>query len=71
MSMMSSAISGISAASARYDAAAASTVRDASLGNDIIADSVAQVDSKIAFEASVSLAKTSDEMMGTLLDITA
>ena len=71
MSMMSSAISGISAASTRYDAAAASTVRDASLGNDIIADSVAQVDSKIAFEASVSLAKTSDEMMGTLLDITA
>ena len=69
MSAITSALSGVMTASARFDRAASSTVRDASQGNDIVSDLVEQIDSRNAFQASISVAKTSDEMLGRLLDI--
>ncbi len=46
-------------------------VRDASQGNDIVSDLVEQIDSRNAFQASINVVKTSDEMLGRLLDIKA
>ncbi|ESQ86309.1 hypothetical protein AEAC466_03675 [Asticcacaulis sp. AC466] len=71
MSAISSAYSGVYAANQRFEAAAANTVRDASSGGDIVSDVVGQIESRTAFEASISVAKTADEMMGRLLDIKA
>lgn len=71
MSMLTTAISGVTAASARFDKAATSMVNDAAQGKDIVSDLVEQIDSRNAFHASVNVVKAADEMMGRLLDIKA
>ncbi len=73
MDAISSATSGLLAASQRFDAATLNTVRDANTGDmgNLAADAVDQMQSRAAFSASVSVMKTTDKMMGQLLDITA
>ena len=71
MSMLTSAISGITAASARFDRAAIQTVQDASQGNDIVSDLVEQIDSRNAFRANINVVRATDDMLGSLLDIKA
>ncbi|WP_303827738.1 flagellar basal body rod C-terminal domain-containing protein [Asticcacaulis taihuensis] len=56
-------------ATQRFDKAAASTARNATNGQDILSDLVDQIDSRNAFKANISVIKTADEMLGSLLDI--
>ncbi|MGN6364626.1 flagellar basal body rod C-terminal domain-containing protein [Asticcacaulis taihuensis] len=56
-------------ATQRFDKAAASTARYATNGQDILSDLVDQIDSRNAFKANISVIKTADEMLGSLLDI--
>lgn len=69
MNAISTAYQGIVSASNRFDKAASNTVRNASEGKDILSDLVEQIDSRTAFEASISVFKTADAMLGKLLDI--
>ena len=71
MSAITTAISGVISAGARFDKAATSMIRDSSQGNDIVSDLVEQIDSRNAFQASINVVKTTDEMLGRLLDIKA
>lgn len=68
MDALSIAASGITAASNRFGSSAE---RLASGTGDIAAELTEQVSAKIAFEASVSVARTSAEMSKQLLDILA
>jgi len=56
-------------ATQRFDKAAASTARNATNGQDILSDLIDQIDSRNAFKANISVIKTADEMLGSLLDI--
>lgn len=58
-------------ASARFDRAAIQTVANASQGRDVVSDFVEQMEARTAFEASVSVVKTSLDMTGRLLDLKA
>jgi len=69
MSAISTATSGIINATQRFDKAAVSTVRNASDGKDILSNLVDQIDSRNAFQANISVIKTADQMLGSLLDI--
>ncbi|MDI7773837.1 flagellar basal body rod protein [Asticcacaulis sp. EMRT-3] len=65
------ASAGAISASQRLDQAAQNTVRDSSGGGDILSDLVDQIQSRTAFQASLSVVKTADQMTGSLLDIKA
>ena len=69
MSAISIATSGVYQASGRFEKAASQTVNDASNGKDILSDLVDQIDSRNAFQASISVIKAADNMVGRLLDI--
>ncbi|MFT4076326.1 MAG: flagellar basal body rod protein [Asticcacaulis sp.] len=71
MSAISTATSGMISASQRFDQAATNTVRDASNNQDVLSDLVAQINSRNAFEANISVIKTADEMLGKVIDIKA
>ena len=71
MSALISGISGVMNASARFDRAAIQTVSNASQGRDVVSDFVEQMEARTAFEASVSVVKTSLDMTGRLLDLKA
>ena len=73
MSAISTATSGLYAASSRLNQAAIQTVQDASQGQatDMVSDFVQQQESRAAFQASVSVIKTADSMYGSLLNIAA
>ena len=60
---------GMTAASARFDRAATQTVKDVSEGKDVVSDFVEQIEARTAFEANVSVIKTSNDMTGRLLDL--
>lgn len=69
MTAINTAYSGVVSASQRFDKAATNTVRDASDGKDVLSDLVEQIDSRTAFQASISVLKTADDMLGRVLDI--
>ena len=71
MSALISGISGVMNATARFDRAAMQTVSNASQGRDVVSDFVEQIEARTAFEASVSVVKTSLDMTGRLLDLKA
>lgn len=71
MSLLTSSIAGVSAASARFDRASTQVVNNASRGNDILSDLVDQIDSRNAFRASINVVRAADDMMGQVLDIKA
>ena len=70
MSMIAG-VSGVMSAMARFDRAAQQTVVNASTGKDFVSDFVEQIEARTAFDASVSVIKTSAEMTGRLLDLKA
>ena len=69
MSALSIGANGITAASARFDYSAAKTVDDTAQGKDVVSDFVEQAQSRAAFEASISVVKTADQMTGVLLNM--
>lgn len=69
MSAISIATAGIMSATQRFEKAAANTARNSTNGQDILSDLVDQIDSRNAFKANISVIKTADEMLGSLLDI--
>ena len=71
MSLLTSAIAGVTTASARFDRSALRTINDASQNKDIVSDVVEQIDSRTAFTASLNVMKAADEMLGRVLDIKA
>lgn len=65
-------LTGALNASSRFDRAASQTVKDTGQGGgDLVSDFVEQVQARTAFEASISVIKTSNEMTGRLLDLKA
>ncbi|ESQ74551.1 hypothetical protein [Asticcacaulis sp. AC402] len=71
MSLLATSLSGVTAASARFDKAATSMVNNAARGNDILSDLVEQIDSRNAFHASINVVRAKDDMLGRVLDIKA
>ncbi len=74
MNVLSTALSGMTSAVNRFEASANQTLRGFSpegADQDQIQGVVGQVSAKQEFEANVKVAKTADEMMGTLLDMKA
>ena len=71
MSAINTATYGLLSASARFNQAASQTVQDSSSGNDIVSDFVGQMEARAAFEANISVIKTSNDMTGSLLNIIA
>jgi flagellar hook-associated protein FlgK len=71
LSAISTATSGLYAASNSLNQAAIQTVQDASQGQatDLVSDFVQQQQSQAAFQANVSVLKTADSMYGSLLNI--
>ena len=69
-SAFSAAVAGVTAAGARFDAAAISVASDPT-GDGIAEASVAVAESKVAFEASLKVADIADQMQGVLVDILA
>lgn len=68
---LNTALSGVISASQRFDASAIKTVKTIAAGGDVVSDFVEQIEARNAFEASVKVVKTTDEMIGRLLDIRA
>lgn len=65
---------GAMAASQRFDKQAQQTVQDSvsdAPTGDIVSDFVGQLNARTAFEASISVIKTADDMIGQLLNIKA
>ncbi|MDC7682458.1 flagellar basal body rod protein [Asticcacaulis sp. BYS171W] len=56
-------------AAQRFDKAAVKSVSEASAARDVVSAFVEQKDARTAFEASLQVLKTSDEMTGRLLNI--
>ena len=74
MNALSASAAGIASAVARFDASAQRTARwgtPAGADVDLAQEAVAMIDAKIALKANVEVMKTTDEMLGALLDITA
>lgn len=71
MSAMIAGISGVMNAMSRFDRSATQTAVNASTGKDFVSDFVEQIEARTAFDASVSVIKTADEMTGRLLDLKA
>ena len=73
MSAMQIGAYGAMAASQRFDQHARQTVQDTQpeAKGDLVSDFVGQIDARTAFEASISVIKTADEMVGQLLNIKA
>ncbi len=71
MSAITTATYGAISASNRFNQSALQTVQDASSSKDLVSDFVEQKEARYAFEASVSVIKSADEMTGTLLNIKA
>ncbi len=69
MSALSIGESGLTMAAARFDRSAVKTADDISQGKDVVSDFVEQVQSRAAFEASISVVKTADQMTGRLLNM--
>ena len=74
MNVLSTALAGMTAATNRFEASANKTLSGFTPGgsdDDAVQGVVGQVSAKQEFEANVKVAKTADEMMGTLLDMKA
>ncbi len=74
MNVLSTALAGMTAATNRFEASANKTVGAFAPGGsdaDMVQGVVGQVSAKEEFEANIKVAKTADEMMGTLLDMKA
>ncbi len=71
MSAITSATYGVITASNRFNQSALQTVQDASSDKDLVSDFVEQQEARVAFQASVSVIKTTDKMTGNLLNIVA
>ena len=72
MNPISSASSGLLAASTRFNTAGAGVVAAANSGGggDLAAAVVGQSEAGVQFQAAVNVQKVSDQMVSTLLDIT-
>lgn len=69
MNSIASATQGLLAAQARFDR---SSTRIAEAGADVSpTDIVDQVESKVAFQASVAVVRSTNRMMGDVLDLLA
>jgi hypothetical protein len=66
MDALSTATGGLLSATRSFDAAATRTVQGT---GDPVTDTVDQIQSKEAFQASLAVIKTSDQMFKSLLDI--
>ncbi|MBW8733723.1 MAG: flagellar basal body rod protein [Asticcacaulis sp.] len=73
MSAMQIGAYGAMAASQRFDRSAQQTVNDIApeAKGDLVTDFVEQINARTAFEASISVIKTADDMVGQLLNIKA
>ncbi len=71
MSAINTATYGVISASNRFNQSALQTVQDASSDKDLVSDFVEQQEARVAFQASVSVIKTTDKMTGNLLNIVA
>lgn len=69
MSAINTGLYGMMTASARFDRAAQQTVKDAAESKDLVTDFVEQIEARTAFEANVSVIKTSNDMTGRILDL--
>ena len=67
MNAIGIASAGLASAGARFDASAQRTAA----GGDLAAEAVTQVSARTEFAADVSVLKTADAMLGSLLDIKA
>ena len=65
MNAIDIASAGLASAGVRFDASARRTVA----GGDLAAEAVTQISTRNEFAADVSVLKTADAMLGTLLDI--
>lgn len=66
---LDSANAGMQRQVARFERAAASIARAPDGEGDLVADTVEQIDAKAAFSANVAVARTADDMLGTLINI--
>ncbi len=69
MQMLSIAAAGMMNAQARFDASARRTA--AAPLDDLAGETVKRLQAKVALGANAAVARTADEMTGTLLDILA
>lgn len=69
VSALSSAVSGIASATARFEASAARTAR-APL-DDLAGETVERMTASTELKANVAVLRAADEMTGTLLDMLA
>jgi hypothetical protein len=66
---LDAAMGGMQRQVARFERAAGSIAKGPEGGGDLIADTVEQIDAKAAFSANLSVIRTADEMLGTLINI--
>ena len=66
---LDSAMGGMQRQVARFERAAGSIAQAPEGGGDLVADTVEQIDAKAAFSANLSVIRTADEMLGTLINI--
>lgn len=71
MQAASLALSGLKAATARFDASAQRTARagDPAAETDLVTDTVERISAKHDFSANLAVLKTADEMTRRLLDL--
>ena len=66
---LDSATAGMQRQVERFERAAGRIAQLPEGARDLIKDTVEQIDAKAAFSANVSVIRTADEMMGTLINI--
>jgi flagellar hook protein FlgE len=66
---LDSAAAGMALQAERFERSAQRTAQLPGGNGDIVAETVEQIDAKQAFSANVAVARTADEMLGTLINI--
>ncbi len=68
---LDAAVGGMERQTARLERTADRIAHLPDGGGDIVADTIEQIDAKAAFTANLSVIRTADEMLGTLINIKA
>ena len=66
---LDSAAAGMAMQAERFERTAQRIAKLPGGEGDLVADTVEQIDAKQAFAANVAVARTADEMLGTLINI--
>ncbi len=66
---LDAAASGMQRQLARFERASERIAQPPGSGGDLVKDTVEQIDAKAAFSANLSVIRTADEMLGTLINI--